>query len=86
MPSSERSLRGRLGAYTLHARYDARETTAPARRALLQRFEDEVDPERKLPEAERARRAEAARKAYMTRLALKSRVTRERKAKKQAAH
>jgi hypothetical protein len=35
-----------------------------------QRFLDEVDPERKLPEAERQRRAEHARKAYFTALAL----------------
>jgi hypothetical protein len=36
------------------------------------RFLDEVDPDRILPEAERKRRADHARKAYFTRLALKS--------------
>jgi hypothetical protein len=72
-------LRGRLGAYTLHATHDPRETTKPARAAFMRRFEDEVDPNRELPQAERSRRAEAARKAYFTRLALKSAMSRKRK-------
>jgi hypothetical protein len=67
-----RSLRARLGAFTLHSRYDSREITAPARAAFLARFEREVDPQGKLPEAERKRRAEHARRAYMVSLALKS--------------
>ncbi len=66
---AERSLRGRMGAYALHARYDPRQTTAAARDAFLRRFLDEVDPDRVLPEPERLRRAAAARKAYFTRLA-----------------
>lgn len=53
----------------LHARYDPHETTRPARRAFNQRFLDQVDPEGRLPERERHRRAEAARRAYFTRLA-----------------
>lgn len=66
---AERSLRGRMGAYALHARYDPRQTTAAARDAFLRRFLDEVDPGRVLAESERLRRAAAARKAYFTRLA-----------------
>jgi len=58
-----------MGAYVVHARYDPRATTAPARAAFLKRFLDEVDPDRVLPEPERLRRAAAARKAYFTRLA-----------------
>ncbi len=69
---SERVLRARLAAYTLHAKYDPRETTAPALAASLDRFARQVDPEGTLPQHERTRRAEAARKAYFTRLALKS--------------
>jgi hypothetical protein len=47
----------------------------------MERFEREVDPENRLPEVERARRAEAARRAYFTELALKSaRARRHRKA------
>lgn len=70
--SSERSLHARLAAHALHAKHDSRELTANARSAFLRRFEDEVDPNRQLPEAERIRRADHARKAYFTRLALKS--------------
>lgn len=78
---AERSLRGRMGAYALHARHDPRQTTAPARGAFLRRFLDEVDPGRVLPESERLRRAAAARKAYFTRLAyLASRRRRQRRA------
>jgi hypothetical protein len=69
---SEMALRGRIGAYALHARRDPRETTARARVSFLQRFEREVDPEGVLPEHERRRRAEYARKAYFARLALTS--------------
>ena len=72
MSPSDAALRGRIGAYVLHSRHDSRETTAPARAAFLRRFEDEVDPERSLPEAERQRRAIAARKAWMARLAYRS--------------
>jgi hypothetical protein len=81
---AERSLRGRMGAYVVHARYDPRQTTAPARAAFLRRFLDEVDPDRVLPEPERLRRAAAARKAYFTRLAfLASRRRRQRKSRGQ---
>jgi hypothetical protein len=69
---AERSLRARLGAHALHASHDSRELTAPARAAFLKRFEDEVDPDRVLPELERKRRAAHARSAYFTRLSLAS--------------
>ncbi len=66
---SEASLRGRIGAYRLHATHDPRETTAKARATFLARFENEVDPELTLAPEERQRRAVAARKAYFARLA-----------------
>ena len=72
LTSEQLSLRARIGALSLHATHDPRETTAAARSAFLARFEAEVDPERKLPEPERLRRAEAARRAHMARLALAS--------------
>jgi hypothetical protein len=75
---SERSLQSRLAAQTLHSKYDSRDLTSKARATFLARFEDEVDPNRELPEAERLRRAEHARKAYFTRLALKSAQARRR--------
>lgn len=81
---AERSLRGRMGAYVVHARYDPRQTTAPARAAFMKRFLDEVDPDRVLPEPERQRRAASARKAYFTRLAfLASRRRRDRQRRKE---
>ena len=67
--ASMRSLRGRLGAYSLHAKHDPRKTTAKARKTFLDSFLDQVDPDRALPERERLRRAESARKAHFTRLA-----------------
>ena len=79
MTPGERSLRGRLGAYSLHSTHDAREVTAAARRAFLARFEAEVDPDRILPVAERSRRAESAKKAYFLRLSLKSALARRRR-------
>ena len=69
---ADMALRGRLGAYVLHSRYDPRETTKKARQAFLARFLREVDPDGVLPEAERQRRALAARRAFFVRLALKS--------------
>lgn len=52
-----------MAAYRLHATHDPRETTKPARDAFMARFEREVDPDGRLSEAERRRRAEAAKKA-----------------------
>ncbi|MGH9151554.1 MAG: hypothetical protein ACRD03_03900 [Acidimicrobiales bacterium] len=53
--------------------------TAPARKAAVERFERQVDPEGVLDPTERALRAEQAKKAHMTRLALKSAQARRRK-------
>lgn len=70
---AELSLQARLAAHSLHARVsDPSAHTAPARRAFLDRFEREVDPDGTLPPADRARRAAHARKAYFAALALKS--------------
>ena len=72
-PSSERRLRAQLAAHTSWANTaDPTARTAPARQAMMQRFEDQVDPDGKLTAQERTRRAEHARKAYFTSLALKS--------------
>lgn len=73
-------LRGRIGAFALHAKYDSRDLTARARATFLARFEQLVDPERALSEPERQRRAEHARREYFARLALKSAVARRRAA------
>lgn len=67
-----RSDSARIGAFTLHSRYDTKVISKPGRDAFLARFEREVDPDGILPEAERKRRADYALKAHMTRLALRS--------------
>ncbi|MFC9765609.1 hypothetical protein [Rhodococcus jostii] len=73
IPTTERTLIARLAAHESWARTPNRSArTAPARRALMERFEREVDPNGELSPQERAHRAEHARKAYFTRLALKS--------------
>jgi hypothetical protein len=70
---SERSLRARLAVHASWARTSDRSArTAPARRAALQRFERQVDPEGVLPPVERARRAEQAMRSHMSRMALRS--------------
>ena len=76
----QRVLLGRLGAYTVHSRYDSSEIVRPAREAFMSRFERDVDPDGVLDPAERGRRADMARRAYFTRLAYLSARARARKA------
>jgi len=86
LSAEQRVLRARLAAYASHANCaDPQERTARAREAFNQRFEDEVDPDRILDPADRARRAEHARRAYFTRLALKASRARQRKAAERRA-
>ena len=68
----QRSMRARKAALARHSRTDGKSATRKARDAFLARFEDEVDPKRRLDPLERIRRAKLARTAYMTGLALKS--------------
>ncbi len=78
---SQRSLRARLAAHELHAKVtDPSAHTAPARRAFLDRFARQVDPDGSLPAEERARRAEHAKRAYFLSLALRSSRARRNKA------
>jgi hypothetical protein len=76
----ERSVRARLGALSLHATHNPKETTKAARAAFNAKFEEEVDPQGILEPAERARRASYARKAYYTRMALASAKARRKRA------
>jgi hypothetical protein len=75
----EAALRGRVGAHVTHSRYDSTALTAPARARFMQRFEDQVDPDRLLHPDERERRTRHALRAHMQRLALLS--ARSRRAK-----
>ncbi len=71
--AAERRLSAQIAAHDSWARTTDRSArTAPARAALMAKFERQVDPDDSLPPDERARRAEHARKAYFARLALKS--------------
>ncbi|WP_369134229.1 hypothetical protein [Modestobacter sp. I12A-02662] len=71
--TADRSLIARLAAHESWANTaDPSARTAPARRAMLDRFERQVDPDGVLSPVERARRAGHARKAYFARLALRS--------------
>lgn len=73
-------LMGRLGAFELHSRYNAKELTKNARAAVWKRFEDQVDPDRVLDPDDRKARAKAAQHAHMIRLSQRSQaVRRERK-------
>ena len=69
---SELSMLGRLGAHSLHAKYDSKKTSEAGRQAFLRSFEQQADPDGILDPTERARRAEHLRKAHMTRLAMLS--------------
>ena len=69
MGPADLALRGRIGAHLLHARYDSRALTAKARAAFWSSFEHQVDPDGRLPAAERRRRASHLRAAYFARLA-----------------
>ena len=64
-----KNINARIAAEISWARTTDRSArTRPARQAFLCRFENEVDPDRKLPPDERARRANHALRAHMLRL------------------
>jgi hypothetical protein len=73
MTPAERSLRARMATHTGWAKTENRtERSRPGREAAFRKFEDQVDPDRKLPESERIKRAESARRAHMADIARKS--------------
>ena len=79
----QRSLRARMAAHARWARHDAAAHAAKMRAASPagdQRWLDQVDPDRELPEEERAIRADHAKKAYFAGLALRSATARRKRA------
>jgi len=76
MPSpvpSERVLAARIAAHeSWAATPDLSARTAAARRAFIEKFERQADPDGVLEPAERTRRAESLRSAHYSRLALKA--------------
>lgn len=78
-PPSERRIQAQIAANESWARTaDRSKRTAKARAAMLQKFEQQVDPDGTLLPAERQKRAESARRAYFQRLALRSAQSRRR--------
>lgn len=77
---AKRRAAAKVAAHTRWAHEDDRRAATQAARDGLQRkFEDQVDPDRRLDPQERARRAESAKRAHYTRLAQKSAESRARK-------
>jgi hypothetical protein len=69
----QRAMRASIAAHVQWAKEsDPPARTATARKAFMERFEREADPDGVLDPAECARRAEHLRRAYFTRLALAS--------------
>lgn len=77
--SPDRISRARNAALTRWSYEDPVAGTAAARQAFLDSFEAKVDPEGKLPPAERARRAERLRRVHFSEMAKKSAAARRRK-------
>lgn len=78
--TAEHSLASRFGAHASWGNTtDRAARTAPARRALEEKFERLADPDGVLSPGERAKRAESLRKAHYTRMALKSAQARRRR-------
>jgi hypothetical protein len=75
-----RAIWGRIGGLTAWSLNDAETMVGPAHRGFRRRFENLVDPERVLPEAERMARADRARRAHMLTLAAKSAAARKKAA------
>lgn len=71
-------MRGRIGAFKLHATHDPRVTTAKARAAAEARFYADIPLD--LPPEERDRRADMARKAHFARMAYLSALSRRKAA------
>jgi hypothetical protein len=78
---SQRSQRARIAAHTRWSKEsDRTAATAPGRRAAFEKLLDEVDPDRKLPEAERLKRAKNAQQAQLERVRLAASKSRRRHA------
>ena len=79
LTDSQRVLRGQIAANTRWGRTrDRTAATAPGRRAFIEKFEREADPDGTLNPAERAKLAENLRRAYYQKLAFRSARARQR--------
>jgi hypothetical protein len=71
--AAQRSRQARDAALTRWSKEDPIAGTQAARDALMRKFDDQVDPDRVLPPAERERRAARARRVYFAQLARRPR-------------
>jgi hypothetical protein len=78
----QRTLRARAAAHARWSKESPDQHLPKARKAFMDRFARQVDPDGVLSESERARRTDHARTAYFTALALKSSIARSQKAKR----
>jgi len=79
LTSKQRSMLGRMAndiRWSRIPKADRAAVTAPARAAAFQRFLDQVDPDRVLPEAERQALARQARRGELARMSLKGHAVR----------
>ena len=67
-----RRRRAAIAAYAMHARYDARDTTAAARAKFLDGWQERVDPRHELADEVRHQLGQKALRAHMRSLALRS--------------
>jgi hypothetical protein len=73
MTPAQRQMRAQVASHASWAQtVDRTARTAPARKAALDRFERQVDPEGLMDPATRAQMAESARRTYFRALAYKS--------------
>jgi hypothetical protein len=86
MTPEQRRLSASAAAYASWAKTkDRTARTSPGTRALMERFERQVDPNGEMDPATRAKAAEAARKAYFRGLALRSSIARANRSRKNPA-
>jgi hypothetical protein len=84
MTPEQRRRRARIAAHASWANTaDRTSRTSSGTKAFLDRFERQVDPERVLPDEDRAIMAKHARTAYMLQLAERSAAARRRRAQAQ---
>jgi hypothetical protein len=73
LTAAERTMRAAIASNTSWANTENRNArTEPGRQAMWEKFENQVDPDRKLTAAERHKRAANAYQAHFQRMALKS--------------
>jgi hypothetical protein len=85
VPGTRRATAARIAALTKHSQTDGREATAKARSAFMERFYNEVDPDRVLSGVERERRAQIAKRLYFVRLNAASQKVRGSRSPQQAS-